>query len=181
MRSLNPVKIHEELLFKGLRFKVVRRKYAKSEGETFERDIVLFPEAVVVLPFIENNKVILIRQFRPSIDDYIIEAPAGVIDEGETPEQAAYRELEEEIGYQARELMMLGEFYPTPGYSTEKMYFFTASNLRFVGARPERYEIIEPFSITIDEALTLIENNRIKDMKTVLALLLYQAKHNRRW
>ncbi|MEM4834422.1 MAG: NUDIX hydrolase, partial [Thermosphaera sp.] len=87
----------------------------------------------------------------------------------------------EEIGYQARELMMLGEFYPTPGYSTEKMYFFTASNLRFVGARPERYEIIEPFSITIDEALTLIENNRIKDMKTVLALLLYQAKHNRRW
>ncbi|QOR94369.1 NUDIX hydrolase [Thermosphaera chiliense] len=175
---LKPVKLSEELLFKGLRFQVVRRSYAKSEGEVFRRDVVLFPEAVVVLPFIDGERIILIKQFRPSIEDYIVEVPAGVIDSGETPEEAARRELEEEIGYIPGELTLLGEYYPTPGYSTEKMYFYLARNLRYVGAKPEKYEIIEPFTVTLKEAYSMVEENVLKDMKTVLALLLYSFKHS---
>ncbi len=175
---MKPVKISEELLFKGLRFQVARRSYAKSEGEVFRRDVVLFPEAVVVLPFIDDERIILIKQFRPSIEDYIVEAPAGIVDEGETPEEAAKRELEEEIGYIPGELTPLGEFYPTPGYSTEKMHFYVARSLRYVGAKPEKYEIIEPFTITLKEAFSMVESNALKDMKTVLALLLYGLRHS---
>jgi ADP-ribose pyrophosphatase len=175
---LKPVKTGEELLFKGLRFQVVRRSYAKKEGDVFRRDVVLFPEAVVILPFIDNERIILIKQFRPSIEDYIIEVPAGVVDDGESPEEAARRELEEEVGYIPGVLTPLGEFYPTPGYSTEKMFFYVAKNLRYVGAKPEKYEIIEPFTITLEEAYSMVRNNVLKDMKTVLALLLYGFKHS---
>ncbi|MEM3912789.1 MAG: NUDIX hydrolase [Desulfurococcaceae archaeon] len=171
-----PVLIEEKELFKGLRFSVVRKKYAKRDG-LFERDIVIFPQAVVVLPFITRNEVILIKQFRASSNDFIIEAPAGVVDEGETPDEAAKRELVEEIGYYPRKLIKLGEFMPTPGYSTEILHFYYAENLEYVGAQPEKYEIITPFRISFNDAYKIVLENKIVDAKTALIILLYYNKH----
>lgn len=168
-----PELIEEVTAWRGLRFNVVRRTYRKEIGKTFSRDVVVFPHAVVVLPFINENTVLLIRQFRAPLGDFIIEAPAGVIDEGESPEETATRELIEEIGYEPRKLVKMGSFAPAPGYSTEILHFFYAEDLVPTGPRPEEYEIIEPYPLSFNEAVKMVLDNRLRDMKTALALLLY--------
>jgi ADP-ribose pyrophosphatase len=169
-----PVLVEERELFKGLRFSVSRRRYAK-EGGLFERDVVVFPHAVVILPFISRGEVVLIKQFRAPFNDFIIEAPAGVVDSGESPEDTARRELVEEIGYYPRRLHKLGSFMPSPGYSTEILHFYTAEELEYVGARPEKYEVIEPLRITLEEAYKMVLENKIVDAKTALLILLYRS------
>jgi ADP-ribose pyrophosphatase len=167
-----PVVVEEKELFRGLRFSVVRRKYLK-QGGSFERDIVVFPQAVVVLPFISGEEIVLIKQYRAPLDDYVIEAPAGVIDEGETPDETARRELVEEIGYYPRRLVKIGSFTPAPGYSSEILHFYYAEELEYVGARPEKYEVIEPFRVGFREAYDMVLRNEIRDAKTALLILLY--------
>ncbi|MEM1627717.1 MAG: NUDIX hydrolase [Desulfurococcaceae archaeon] len=176
----SPRLIEEKTLYKGLRFNVVRRLYEKADNGIFERDIVVFPQAVVVLPFISEEEVLLIRQFRAPLNDFIIEAPAGVIDSGESPEEAAYRELLEETGYYPGKLVKIGEFTPAPGYSTELLHFFYAKDLVYKGARPEKYEIIRTFKVNIKEAYRMVIENEIRDMKTALLILLYLSKHGER-
>lgn len=167
-----PVVVEEKELFKGLRFSVVRRKYLK-QGGLFERDIVVFPQAVVVLPFIGEEEIVLIKQFRAPLDDYVIEAPAGVVDEGETPDETARRELVEEIGYLPGKLFRIGSFTPAPGYSSEILHFYYAEELEYVGARPEKYEVIEPFRVGFRDAYNMVLRNEIRDAKTALLILLY--------
>ncbi|MEM0000111.1 MAG: NUDIX hydrolase [Desulfurococcaceae archaeon] len=167
-----PKPIEEKELFRGLRFNVVRRKYAKQDG-VFERDVVIFPEAVVVLPLITRDEILLIRQFRATLNDFVVEAPAGVVDEGESPEETAKRELVEETGYYPGKLVKLGSYAPTPGYSTEILHFYYAEDLKYVGARPERYEVIEPMRVPLKTAYEMVLSNEVKDMKTALIILLY--------
>jgi ADP-ribose pyrophosphatase len=169
-----PAFLGEVELFRGLRFSVVRRKYSK-DGGVFERDVVVFPEAVVVLPFISRDRVILVRQFRAPFNDFIIEAPAGVVDEGESPEDTARRELVEETGYYPRRLTKIGSFTPAPGYSTEVLHFYVAEDLEYVGSRPEVYEVLEPLDFSFKEVYEMVLRNEIRDAKTALIVLLYAA------
>jgi ADP-ribose pyrophosphatase len=172
-----PLLVGEELLFRGLRFSVVRRRYSKpGTGEIFERDVVVFPEAVAVLPLLGERRVVLLRQFRAPLNDYIIEVPAGVVDRGETPEETAKRELIEETGYHPRVLEKLGSFTPTPGYSSEVLHVYVARDLEYVGARPERYEVIEPLVVEFSEAYKMVLEGVIRDMKTALTILLYASR-----
>lgn len=168
-----PRLIDEKELFRGLRFNVVRRKYVKDDG-VFERDIVVSPEAVVILPFITHDEILLIKQFRSPLNDFLIEAPAGVIDRGENPEETARRELVEETGYYPGRLVKLGSYTPSPGYSSEILHFYYAENLEYRGANPEKYEVIEPFRVEFDRAYEMVLNNEIKDAKTALIILLYK-------
>lgn len=171
-----PSLVEERLLFRGLRFSVVRRKYVKPDRGVFERDVVVFPEAVVVLPILPGDRVVLIRQFRAPFNDFILEAPAGVIDPGEKPEKAAERELVEEVGLKPGRLVKLGSFTPAPGYSSEVLHFYVAYDLKPVGMKPEEYEIIEPIVVDLEEAYSMILENRITDMKTALAISLYKSR-----
>jgi len=168
-----PSLIEERLVFSGLRFSVVRRKYVHRGRGIFERDVVLFPQAVVVLPLLSDDEIVLIKQFRAPLGDFIIEAPAGIVGNNETPEEAAARELIEEAGYRARRLVKLGAYTPAPGYSSEVLHFYIARDLEYVGARPEKYEIIEPIKLSIAEAHKMVVENKISDMKTALVILLY--------
>jgi len=169
-----PVLTGEEALFKGLRFNVVRRYYRKQDGGEFARDVVVFPEAVAVLPVTGNVEVVLLRQFRAPLQDFIIEAPAGVVDPGESPEDAARRELEEETGYYPRILRKLGSFTPAPGYSSEVLHLYYAKDLEYRGIKPEKYEILEPFTLPLNEAIRMVYTGVIRDMKTALLILLYK-------
>lgn len=169
----SPSLIDERVLFRGLRFLVTRRRYVGTKG-IFERDVVVFPEAVVVLPVIDDY-LVLIKQFRAPFNDFIVEAPAGVVDKGETPDEAAVRELVEEIGYKPRKLVKLGKYTPAPGYSSEVLHFYVAYDLEYVGAKPERYEIIEPFQVKIEDAYRMVLSNQVTDMKTALAIMLYKS------
>jgi len=175
-----PQLLREDLVFSGLRFNVVRRRYVKPRsGEFFERDIVIFPQAVAVLPFMDEESVLLIKQFRASLNDYIIEVPAGIVDRYETPEETAKRELAEETGYLSRTLEKLGSFTPTPGYSSEILHLYVARDLEYVGSRPEKYEIIEPFTVKFSEAYKMVLEGVITDMKTALIILLYGSRYKR--
>jgi ADP-ribose pyrophosphatase len=172
-----PRLIGEEVVFTGLRFRVVRRTYSKSDTEEiFKRDVVIFPQAVAVLPFLDNSRIILLVQFRASFNDYVIEVPAGVVDPGESPEDAAKRELIEETGYSARFLEKLGSYTPTPGYSSEVLHFYVARGLEYKGIKPEKYEVLEPFSVEFSEAYKMVIDGVISDMKTALIILLYNSK-----
>lgn len=169
-----PSLVDEKLLLRGLRFSVVRRKYVRIGGGVFERDVVVFPQAVVVLPVLEDERLVLIRQFRAPFNDFLLEAPAGIVDANESPEDAARRELVEEAGYYPKKLLKLGSYTPAPGYSTEVLHFYVARDLEYVGARPEAYEIIEPIVLSLEEACKHVIEGKISDMKTALIILLYK-------
>lgn len=139
-------------------------------------DRVRFPDSVAVLPIYKGEdgswRVVLVRQFRPSIGRWTIEAPAGTIKEGEAPEEAAIRELEEEAGLRAVELRLVGGGFVSPGYSTEYMRLYLALSLRESEARPEDYEVIEGrVELGLEQALAMAREGGIEDVKT-LALLL---------
>jgi len=167
--------VDEKTVFQGLRFSVVRRRYQYKE-RSFARDIVLFPESSVVVPFLNESEIILIRQFRAPLGGYILELPAGVVDKGEKPEDTARRELVEETGYYPRKLIKLTTVYPVPGYSTEIMHIYEAEDLEFKGARPEPYELIEIVKVEFREALNQVFMGEIRDAKSVIGIMISGLK-----
>lgn len=152
-----------------------RRVVFRAEEETLPNgrkvlvDRVEFPSSVAILPM-DGCKVLLVRQYRPTLREWTLEVPAGTIKPGEKPEDAAARELMEEAGYRPGRLLKVGEGYVSPGYSTEYMHLYIAEELEPASAEPEHYEVIEPpVWLGLDEAL-----EKVRDVKTLL--LLYAAK-----
>ncbi|MGB9703366.1 MAG: NUDIX hydrolase [Candidatus Micrarchaeia archaeon] len=129
----------------------------------------------VVIIAIENKKIILERQFRPVINKWIYELPAGTIKKGETPEECAKRELIEETGYFPKNLKRVFFSYSSPGYSTEIQYFFLATQLKKVKKNLEKYELIKIKKVSLKEILKLIKDGKIKDGKTIQGLLFFKS------
>jgi len=158
--------------------RVVFRAYEKTlpNGRRVLVDDVIFPNSVAVLPVYRGGEpeVVLVKQYRPTIDKWTLEAPAGTIMVGESPEEAAVRELEEEAGLRAETLEKVAEGYTSPGYSREYMTLFIAWEPRDSSMRPESYEVIEGrVRIKLAEALRMISRASITDVKTIL--LVYAA------
>ena len=141
-------------------------------GHTVDMEIVRHPGSVVLLPIPEPGKIILIRQYRYAINQWLWECPAGSVDEGETPEQAARRECHEEIGQVPDTVVRLGAMFPTPGYCDEEMFFFRASGLSVPeeAAELDEDEDIEVRVFTLKDAREMVRRGEIADMKTVIAL-----------
>ena len=156
---------------KGRRVKFIAETAMLPNGNTILVDRVVFPESTAVLPVFGNGRVILLRQYRPSIGKWIIEAPAGVIDKGETPEEAARRELEEEAGLIASKLIKIGSGYVSPGYSTELLHLFLAPNPGKGRQHLERHEIIEVREYTLEEVHEMIQNGNVVDIKTIALIM----------
>ncbi|MCX8185068.1 MAG: NUDIX hydrolase [Sulfolobales archaeon] len=162
--------LSESILCRGKRVVLTQRIYS-HEGRRFIRDVVVFGESVAMLPVIDD-RVILIKQFRAPASGWILEVPAGRVDPGESPEEAARRELVEEIGYHPGKLVKLSSIYTSPGYSDEVLHIYLAEKLEYVGSSPEPGELIEVVQIPIDEALSTVLNSPVADAKTLLSLLL---------
>jgi ADP-ribose pyrophosphatase len=145
-------------------------------GHTVDMEIVRHPGSVVLLPIPEPGRIILIRQYRYTIDRWIWELPAGTLKPGEDPAMAAARECEEEINLVPHAVTALGSFYPSPGFCDELMNFFRCDDLRPPAAdstvRKDDDEDIEPRAFTIAEARALIASGEIIDMKTLAGLAL---------
>ncbi|MFZ8834416.1 MAG: NUDIX hydrolase [Candidatus Caldipriscus sp.] len=164
--------LREEVVYKGKFMDFVVLEYEKG-GKVFRRQLVRHPGAVVIVPILEDGKVIFERQFRFSFGDYILELPAGTLEEGEDPLECARRELLEETGYIAEDWEKVAEFYLAPGYSTEYMHLFFARKLKFLGGNLDEEEDIEILSLSREEILRSIERGEIRDAKSLVGSLLY--------
>ena len=121
--------LSEEIVYTGDYLTFTKVKVQLPDGNEANRDIIKHPGACGIIPFVDENHIILIRQFRKSIDKVIYEIPAGKLSSDESPENCAYRELEEETGYQASSLFHLGTVAIVPGYCDELLYIYKATNL----------------------------------------------------
>jgi ADP-ribose pyrophosphatase len=140
------------------------------------REVVRQPGSVAVLPVLPDGRIVLVRQYRYAVSDFVWELPAGRRDPYETPEAGARRELEEEVGLKAGALEPISTFWTTPGFCDEVMHLFRATALETVPARPEEDERIEPGHFTLDEAMAMVARGEIREGKTLVALLLEAAR-----
>ncbi len=138
-----------------------------------EKEIVVHRPSVGIIPVLDDS-VILVTQYRRAADRTLLEIPAGKIEDGETPEQAAEREMDEEIGYTG-DLRPFLKWYLAPGYDTELMYLFVATNLKKIKSKRERDvdENIVVKKVRLDSAVKKCLNGQIQDCKTIAALLAY--------
>jgi ADP-ribose pyrophosphatase len=145
-------------------------------GHTVNMEIIRHPGSVVLLPMPSEQEIILIRQYRYTIDQWIWELPAGSLKPGEDPAEAAARECEEEIGLFPARVERLRSFYPTPGFCDEEMIFYRCSELRAPAAdstaRKDDDEDLEPRTFSLPEARELVARGEIVDLKTALGLAL---------
>lgn len=164
--------ISSNIVYRGKVFDVRQDQIQLPDGEQHRIDLILHHPAVTMLPIDEAGQIWFVRQYRHPAEKYLLELPAGVMDPNELPEASALRELREEIGMGAKNLVHLASFFLAPGYSTEYMHVFWASNLYpspLPGDPDERIEIVK---IPIAQIPQLIEDGEIQDAKSLSALFL---------
>jgi ADP-ribose pyrophosphatase len=140
------------------------------------REVVRQRGSVAALPVCDDSRVVLVRQYRYAVDSLVWELPAGRRDGGESPEQAARREMEEEVGLHAARLEPLATFWTTPGFCDEVMYLFRATGLESVPPRPEADERIEHATFTLEQAMAMVKRGEVREGKTLVALLMEAAR-----
>jgi ADP-ribose pyrophosphatase len=164
------------LVFTGRVFSVEVDRRRFPSGRDHEVAIVRHRPSVVLIPLEHDGRVVLVRQYRPSIDRMTWELPAGSVDEGESAENAARRECEEEIARVPTRVERLGAWFPVPGYCDEEMIFFRVSGLQTPPPdsphKPDEDEDIESRSVTIADARAMLARGEIVDLKTAFGLTL---------
>ena len=141
-------------------------------GERATLALFKHPGASAVVPFLDRENVVLLRQFRHAAGGVIWEVPAGKLDRGEAPAVCAVRELEEETGYRASRVVQTGAVLTTPGFTDERIHLFCAYDLAPGPARPEAHELIRTEIVLLERALVMIERGEIVDGKSIAALFL---------
>jgi ADP-ribose pyrophosphatase len=143
------------------------------EGEVeYTREIVVHKGSCVILPVFADGTIALVRQYRHAAGKELLELAAGTLEVGEDPQTGAIRELEEEIGVTAGKIEKLTEFFISPGFVTEKMHIFLATDLTEVGQKLEADEILTVERYTFPEALEMIRTGEIEDAKTIVGIMM---------
>ncbi|MGD0309856.1 MAG: NUDIX hydrolase [Acidobacteriota bacterium] len=166
---------HEEV-YRGRVVDLVVDTVRLASGRDVVREVVKHPGGVVAVPVLEDGRLLLIRQFRYPLQEYILEFPAGKLDSGQTPLENVKRELEEETGYRAEVMSYEFSYHTSPGFCDEIIHFFIAEGLTFVAQRLEEGEHLSVISHTLDECLQMIRTGAIADAKTIIGLLWYQQR-----
>ena len=150
--------------------KVQRDRVRLPDGHEAVREYIRHPGAVCIVPVFDDGSLLMERQFRYPLRREFIELPAGKIDTGEAPLATGQRELLEETGYVAGEWSYLATMHPVIGYSDEKIELWLARGLRHEGASLEHGEFLEPFRMTLADALDAVRDGRITDVKTIVGI-----------
>lgn len=162
--------VSSETIASGGMLNVKRDQVRLYNGNTSQREYVIHPGAVVVVPILPNGNVILERQFRYPLRQVFIELPAGKIDKGEDILATGQRELFEETGYTATEWVKLGHQYPCIGYSNEVIHMYLAHDLQAGVHQRDEDESLEVFEASFDRCIHMIQHGEITDGKTIVAL-----------
>ncbi|HSA33895.1 MAG TPA: NUDIX hydrolase [bacterium] len=172
--------VREETVLKTRIFTVANVHLEKKNGEPVTHAVIRFVETVSILPVARNGDLLLERQFRSAVGGWVIEAPAGKIDPGESPEATVRREVEEEIGQRVIELRELFEGWVSCGYTDEYMRYFVAMVEPIPAMErthfPDHDEEIETLAVTLDEALAMIDRREIVDAKTIALILAHDRE-----
>jgi ADP-ribose pyrophosphatase len=163
--------LSSRLLHEGKSFSFKTDHVELPNGRTTTRDIVDHPGAVAIVPLLDDSKIVLIRQFRYAAGKELLEIPAGTLERGEKPDACAVRELKEETGYKANSMRRLLSCYMAPGYSNEVIHLYVATGLKKGEKETEEDEEIAVEAVGFDEALRMIEENKIEDAKTIVGVL----------
>ncbi len=139
------------------------------DGTPCKRELVEHPGGACIVAVLDG-KIALVRQFRYAYGEELLEIPAGKLEAGEDPAQAALRELGEETGLVAGSSRLLFTLYPTPGYTNEKIYIYEAENVRRGNAHPDAGEFLDVLFLPLEEAFAMVADGRIRDAKTIVAL-----------
>ena len=163
------LKRHDEI-YRGLIVNLTVDQITTAGGIDAVREVFHHPGGAAVVPILPGGDVILVRQFRYPVQQDLLELPAGKIDPGETPESTARRELAEEVGFRAGVLEKLGEFYTTPGFCTEKLHLFMATDLSPTDEKGDDDEeiVVERFSLI--ELESFLYSGRLADAKTIIGI-----------
>ena len=164
--------VEKHYVYEGKIIKVRRDDAILPNGEPCIRELVEHSGGASVL-YIEDGKVLLVRQFRYAYGESVYEIPAGKLEYGEDPKAAAARELEEEAGVKAGRLELLFTLYPTPGYTNEKIYIYRAYEGEKVQAHLDEGEFLDAAYIPLERAKEMLANGELKDGKTIVALQAY--------
>ena len=167
-----PENVRSEYIYKGRVVTLRVDHTTRPDGSVRTREIVEHHGAVAIVPWIDDQHILLIRQFRPAVDEYLLEIPAGTLEVGEDADACAARELSEEVGYHPGDLKRMFSQYLAPGYSNEVLHAYVARDLtRQVGQQDED-EDIEVITVAAADIETMILDGRIKDAKSIAALLV---------
>ncbi|HYV09620.1 MAG TPA: NUDIX hydrolase [Pyrinomonadaceae bacterium] len=166
-----PKILSSQKVFDGRVFKVTVDTVVEGEL-TYQRDVVHHPGSAVIVPVHDDGTVVLVRQYRHPAVRYLLELPAGTLDDGERPEAGAARELEEELGLIAEGLDKLSEFFVSPGFLEEKMWVYLATGLTEGKPQPDEDEVLDVVRLPIGDALEMITSGEIQDAKTIIGLIL---------
>ena len=167
--------INSQLIFDGRVVKLYKDKIELPTGQESLREVVKHSGGVVIFAR-KEDKVLLVKQFRYPMKEVLYELPAGKLEIGEDPFEAAKRELEEETGYCANKWTDLGYVYTSPGYSDEKLYLYMAEDLEFTHCHPDEGEILQALEYSYEDVLKMIANGEINDAKTLCAIMRAQIK-----
>jgi ADP-ribose pyrophosphatase len=159
-------------LHKGRVFKLVNEKYTLDNGVTSDMDFIQHPGAAAMVPILNLTNVILIKQYRHAVREFIWEIPAGTLDPKESPIKCAKRELVEETGYSADKWQPSGTIAPLPGCSDERIHIFLASDLKPAQQHLDEDEMLNVHKVQFNTAMQMILRNEIQDGKTISGLFL---------
>jgi ADP-ribose pyrophosphatase len=171
--------LESRTIFRGKVVQLKVERVAEPGGVVATREVVCHSGSVVILPHLSGGRIIMVRQYRHAVGETLWELVAGSIEQGETPRKSARRELLEETGYRARVMKPLLEFFPSPGVMNEKMHLFEAWDLTLSKSQPDVDEHLEVGIFSTGELIKMVQENQIRDAKTLVGILWLFGAHKR--
>ena len=179
MKKFEEKTIHSEPIFTGKVISLKVDDVTLPNGAMSKREIINHPGAVAVIAITENNKILLVEQYRKALERSLVEIPAGKLELGEEPIVTARRELEEETGYTSNNFEFIQAFATSPGFADEVIHLYVAKNLKKleVPAELDDDEFVELMEVSLEEAEAMVSDGRIYDAKTAFAILWMKIKY----
>ncbi len=169
--NLEEKKLSSEEIFDGVAIHLFKDEILLPNGHKGVREVIRHPGAVCVLPLTDDGEIIFVNQYRYALAKVTLEVPAGKLEKGEDPLAAAMRELSEETGYEAKNVVPMGELYTTPALIDEVIYMYIATDLYQGEQHPDDDEFVEVVKIPLAKAVEMVMNGEIRDSKTQVMIL----------